>query len=562
MKKVLLFALFFLNAFALSAQVKRDSILRNILSDSNYCNYLDKNFKQKYKPADSLYKKFKAIEDVKKRFHYTDYQYITTYSMNRLIRQDLTKITLNEDGMPSVGNYATIKYSEDNSKITLNTSWYNPFYKSSENDPIKNILSINIKAGVTDGIASLFADKNLNSGVGIKAKMTFLTRNTFYEGASIYGCNTLALYRTRLLDNYNLEYQKFYLDSLLRMEKFRKQVSELRQTLSKDQQRTNEVGSTLNDFNEADSVNFKKKFAAFSGKRFEEVSNIPVAEIKSRMILLLTGMTIHNDSTGLALTQNRQEYNNYMAKSRSYSSEGMIDAYYKQLLDLETRNVKWRRFSIEYWNVDVSISGEKYNVFNSLLPVKDQLSKQSFTNWSVGTSFNRFMSNSSKGLVKNGFLYKIGYSLSNNNNFIGAKTQSITNTVNIDTPSFRREVVDKVDAYAGPFKKFYAHTLSAQATKYINEKKSNALSLYSSVILNFDDLKNPVKIKDKPYWTTGTGYTLSLLDKEKEKAVINFELYFNFYDLLNSAEDKETRFYQRRELGIKIGVPFSSIFLN
>jgi hypothetical protein len=31
---------------------------------------------------------------------------------------------------------------------------------------------------------------------------------------------------------------------------------------------------------------------------------------------------------------------------------------------------------------------------------------------------------------------------------------------------------------------------------------------------------------------------------------------------LNSAEDDKTQFYQRHQIGLKIGVPFNSLFIN
>jgi len=462
----------------------RDSVLRALLRDPYYC--------------DSPRVQGSA------KFYYTDQQYITNYSMNRLIRQDITKITLGQDGLPVLGNYASLQYSDDKSTITLNTSIYNPFRKSSETDPMKSILSVTIKAGISDGAAALFSGKDVNSGVGIKAKMSFLTTKTLYVAKSNMDCATLKLYRDRLYDNYLMEKYAYNLARQLKIADYTAQIKALREKLNTD----------------------------------------PAP-----------------DGT-LKLLQITSEYNTYMSQNLGYNENATIDSYYKQLLDIETKNVKWKQFRIEFWDVNVNLAGDRYNVFVPSLPVSKQLSKANFTTWSVGATFNHFASNDSHSFIKNGIFYKIGYSLSDDNNFDGAKTKSITNTTTIDTTGFKREVVDNVSAYVGPLTKFFAHTFTGQFSKYFDEKKSNALSLYTTVILNFDKLNAPLTIPEKPNWTFGTGYAFSILDKDNLKSVLNLELYFNFNDMLNSAKEEDSKFYQRREIGLKIGVPFNSIFLN
>lgn len=514
----------------------RNSVLRALLKDPYYC--------------DSPRVQGSA------KFYYTDQQYITNYSMNRLIRQDITKITLGQDGLPVLGNYASLQYSDDKSTITLNTSIYNPFRKSSETDPMKSILSLTVKAGISDGAAALFSGKDVNSGVGIKAKMSFLTRKTLYVAKSNVDCATLKLYRDRLFDNYIMEKDAYNLakslkqdDYQLKIEKAQKELCEIkinRQQVEKDKASARK-----------DIVSLKKALEVKPGKKDSDNVRWKKAQLDT-----LIAIADKYDGAKLKLFQIKSEYNTYISQNLGYDQNATIDSYYKQLLDIETKNVKWKQFRIEFWDVNVNLAGDRYNVFVPSLPVSKQLSKANFTTWSVGATFNHFASNDSHSFIKNGIFYKIGYTLSDDNNFNGAKTKSITNTTTIDTTGFKREVVDNVSAYVGPLTKFFAHTFTGQFSKYLDEKKSNALSLYTTVILNFDKLNAPLTIPEKPDWTFGTGYTFSLLDKDNLKSVLNLELYFNFNDMLNSAKEEDSKFYQRREIGLKIGVPFNSIFLN
>lgn len=448
----------------------------------------------------------------KLKYYYSDKQFISSYSMNRLIRQDLSKITLDKDGMPVIGNYASIKYSDDNSKITLNTSIYNPFRRNNlETKPILDILSINIKAGVSDGIASLFANKNASSGAGITAKWSFISRKTNYENYNRFQCESIDEYRRVLRQN--------FLNA--------KAMHEL-------------TFETENDVFNAENNLLTEQLKVCRDKK--DTANVVFRAMKLKQLAL------------------QKKFNETVMARTRFDVDAQVDSTYKQLLEIETKNIKWDKYQVKWFDLDVGASGEKYYLFNKSNAISNQVEKQPFTFLTVGLSWNSFRS-SGKGFFKNGLFLKYGYSISRTNSLVGAETKEVSNTITIDTPGFQRKVNDKRNVYDQPFLKSFTHNLNIQLTRYLDNNKSTGISMYSTLGLEFDRFRSPLKFTKDPVWMVGTGYTLAFLDKEKAKAFVNIEVFLHFTDILNSAED-ESKFYNRHSLGIKLGVPFNSIFLN
>lgn len=83
------------------------------------------------------------------------------------------------------------------------------FEKNEEWSPIRNILSINVKAATKDNISTLFSSKNVSSEVGLKLKWSFLDKSSLYENDDPVDCNTLKLYRERLEFEYRNMYSRF-----------------------------------------------------------------------------------------------------------------------------------------------------------------------------------------------------------------------------------------------------------------------------------------------------------------------------------------------------------------
>ena len=495
-------ALVFYSSQAQTSQ-KRDSLLKTFLNDQYYCDNPEKS------PPD-------------KRL-YSNKQFISNYSMMRLLQNDLTRITLDDQGLPSLGNYATVSYSDDKAKITLNGSIYNPFSKKGDADPIRSIATFNVKAATKDNVSKLFSNKNANNEVTMKLKWSFLGSNTLYEQDDQMLCNKLKLYRERLWREYQDMHAYYLIDTAIH-------------------------NNRQFDFTTKSEL-IKKKVDSL-----EKALNTAATDEERRKLKALF------DSSRLEKLVLSKEYTAFQQKRPTYDSSKILDSFYTRLLDLETKHVKWTRFRISWIDIESSMGGEKYTLFSQQEILGKQVVDTNFTRWSVGVTGNVFLSKYAR-FFKHGIFFKWSYTLGNDNSLTGEDPKELSNKTFIDTAGFRREVLEKMKAYDIVYTKKIAHTFSAKLSKYLNEKRNQALSISTSILLEAPDLKEFYKFSLGPNLTPGIGYFYGFQNKEKDKNAVNVEVFFNFKDLFN-VNDKDTKFYERHEIGFKLGVPFNSIFLN
>jgi len=244
-----------------------------------------------------------------------------------------------------------------------------------------------------------------------------------------------------------------------------------------------------------------------------------------------------------------------------FDSTKIIDSFYNRLLALETKDLKWPKMTIRWFDLEGNFSGEKYLLVDKTRNGDSQLSDTSFSRWSFGITYNNFVLRPTR-FLKYGLFLKLGYSFGNDNSLADASAKDVTTTTTtFDSAGTRRQVSEKKSGYDQPFTTSVAHLVSFRASKYLNESKSQAFSITASLKLKAPTLKEFYNIKDKPVFTPGIAYLYAFQNKEKDKSAVNIELYLNFNDVFNSAKD-DSKFYQRHELGFKIGLPFNSIFLN
>jgi len=548
---------------------KRDEILQNFLKDKCYCDDPDHCDPKKY--------------------YYQGRQFLSTYSMNRLIRQDITKITLNQDGSPVIGNYASVQYAENNTKVTLNTSFYNPFSKQhTEVDPIRSILSLNVKAGISDGVSTLFTNKNATAGTSVTIKYSILSPKTIYERYSMPDCNQLKLYRENLLGIYTnnkefaakLPYVKrqdltdklekakkalaaFNLNQksqqiqikkdsiLMSLLDIKKEYRNLQNTLApilKDTTRTLDERKKLYDLTREIKVHDLTMREQRANEALVSINYPDTSAVKTKLNTLVANIKLAEND--LSVFENTVT---------GYDANAAIASTYDALYTIETKDVKWDYYKVKWLDLDGNLGGDKYQLFDETQPVGKQLSAKAFTSWSGGFTFNYFESGSPGKLLKNGYFVQWGVHLSNTNNLIGAPTFDVSTTDSYDSGNEKTTATSKKTAYKVPLTESYLRSLSFRFSAYQDTKQSASLNFYSTFALPFD--KDPLKVDKRPQFLLGTGYTMAFLDKDKAKSVLNIELFLNFDDILNSTGE-DTKFYQRREIGLRVGVPFSSIFIN
>lgn len=529
-----------------------------------------------------------------KNYYYQGSQFLSNYSMNRLIRQDITKITLSQDGSPVIGNYASLQYADNNTKITLNTSFYNPFIKDghTESSPIKTLLSVNVKAAISDGVSSIFANKNATSGTSVTLRYSFLSPRTVYERYNAPVCNDLKFNRTRLLQNYDLQKQNWRALPNIKRQPLQDKVDKAQKALSafdaswiKEQRQVREDSLQIkvldiakekaglpdvltNAYADID----KDKLRSQSEKNALKVL---VKETKERDLELREKAAndafnkLHNtkpseiDKLRRILVANYTatltDLNTFETTVGRYDAGAAIDSTYALLYAMEAKDVKWDYYKLKWFDIDASIGGNKYQMFDNTLDVGKQLFSQPFTSWSAGFSFNYFESGDAAKIFRKGYFLQWGFHVSNTNNLIGASTLDVSTTDSYGDATKKVTATDKKTAYVAPFVKSYLRSFGFRFSAYQDDKHSSSLNFYNTT--SFPFTSGFYKINQKPDVLLGTGYTMAFLNKDKAKAILNVELFLNFADILNyNAAD--TKFYQRHELGLRVGVPFNSIFIN
>jgi hypothetical protein len=516
--KKVIYLLFFIYAqalFPLQAQISDTARLKRILTSPNYCT-----------------------ENAPAAFFYTNRQIISTYTMNRLLRKDLSLITLGEEGLPSIGNYATLNYKENDTRVNLHLSFYNPLGRRNDSMPIRSILSVNVDAGLNEGVSALFTNKNLNNKAGISLRWSFLSRKTRYINTSRLDCATLDLYRQRLFDGFENEENQFMLDSL---------------TINK-----------CNRVRIADGVLanlYRDTIKGLQERLAQSISNSVRCDRLDSLKITTERYYKHQSDANMGETA-RQLYRSGFNETRIRHWKDRAQVYFDSLYKIESTMIRWEGFTIQWWDVEASVNGEKYNLLNASLPDNDQLSRKSFNRWQAGFTFNRFSSTGHGWLYKHGFLFKAGYKIGNDNNLGGADLEEvITTKTTVSVPGKERTATIKSNAYTIPFASFFSHNINLQFSKYLNNEKTRAVNLRVNGSIGFDEMKNILNPSGKPDITAGLGYFLTFRDAKEKKGIVNVEVFLNFSDIFNAA-GSEDRFFERHQLGLKFGVPFRSIFIN
>lgn len=443
-------------------------------------------------------------ESCKKGNPYTTGDFISPLSFNRLLRRELTLITLNEEGLPTLGNYVSSKLSKEDTRITLNGSFYN--VGMPQNSVIRNILSVAVEGGIKNNISNLFSNSSINSNSGITINFSKFSSSSKYTYTQLQ-CAKLNVLRQRLYDTFNNEVE---LRKLGPTQKFMDSLNKL--------------------------LDEKKKIDSLASLNPND------NEIKIKRLTNLNSINALKNE-GIKLTDDKE----------------IVEEYKEKLYQLETKDIKWRSYKISWTDFYFNLKGEEYEVFDEklpLIPTDTQFINHGFQKYVLGVSFNHFRSSDVRSLYKFGFLSKLSFRLENDNSLSSAEKSEIITTKTDTIGLLKREVITKKNVYTEPFEKFTSFVTNYQFTKYLNDKRNNAISLSGEARIRTD------KVCEKaPLTNVGISYHFALLNKADLNSYLNFEVFLKFTDIFNS-KDKETKFYQRNLLGFKLGVPFKSLFLN
>jgi hypothetical protein len=462
-------------------------------------------------------------------------KFISTYTFNRMLRRDFSLMTTNEEGLPAIGNYAVLKLSDNNSRIALNGSFYNPFIRKGNERPIKTILSLGLKAGIADNVTSLFAENSVNDDVGINVRFSIIGWKRSAYVYTAYDCATMDINRGLLTEAYDLEGRRTF----IKRNALQLAIDNAQAEKDKLDDTATSIANTILCIEKEQMDTRADELPALKKRR---------DELMQKSLVLFDTIS----SKRMALRDSNFE--------PEEKRKELDKAYLQKLYDYESKYVRWKSVHIKWLDFFGDVNGTTYNILKRANPVDSQVVEEKFHLFKFGLTSNVFKSKPGSSLFKWGYISRLTVQISNSNNIKAKNKRDIENITAIDGTGYTRRVIEKLTAYEQEFKERFAFTINYQLSNFLNESRNRGISVYFSSAWKYDEFWKPFT-EPKPYMNLGAGYFLTLLDKEKESAVINFELFMRFQDLLN-ADEAETQFYSRNEIGLKVGLPFRSIFLN
>ena len=192
-----------------------------------------------------------------------------------------------------------------------------------------------------------------------------------------------------------------------------------------------------------------------------------------------------------------------------------------------------------------STGRKNYYSFNPLEVFANQIQKLESNPWRVGVMYNHY---SERSFPKRILLWNIGIFRYEDNNLALLSTQDV-----VQEKVITNTLEDTTRKISKTYKAYTDEVVTSKVWNFV----SNIYFLYSSRKSGFH-LYPSVDLYDKgkTLANLGLGYLASFKNTEKDKPIINAEVYIQLQDIGNALE-RENNFLKRSEIGIRFALPFT-----
>jgi hypothetical protein len=194
-----------------------------------------------------------------------------------------------------------------------------------------------------------------------------------------------------------------------------------------------------------------------------------------------------------------------------------------------------------------SLNNSKYYTYFDSLPFAKQISKSTLLAFDVGLQLNLYWQNLETAQKKKVTYFNFGLLREKTDNTADLSTTTIEQSKTISSGDTTRKINNSYSAYTSKVQSFEEWNLYANYYHMHGPKMFSGYHIYSSLEL---------RETQKQVLNTGVGYIVSVPDKKSSNPVVNAEAYINFTDITN-ALGASTNFYQRYQIGVRIGLPFN-----
>ena len=208
-------------------------------------------------------------------------------------------------------------------------------------------------------------------------------------------------------------------------------------------------------------------------------------------------------------------------------------------------NIELTGYTINWWSIGYKVINKTFSTFQPSSPFGKQISKENYTSHAVSIEWNNSEWSNQPG---ESHYLQIGVDGFLNDNKDELKRLEITETNEYGSSPNLRTTTKKYFSYQGEYiKDLLGARIHADYFKFFFQENYCAFHVYPEIIY---------QKTEKPLYNVGVGFMYSFKDKkdEKEKALINAELYFNLKDLSNIGNSGKSLF-ERNEVGIRFGLP-------
>jgi hypothetical protein len=424
---------------------------------------------------------------------------------NEAIGREFTKVVAG-DRLP--GNYASFDVAEGE----LNGAGSSQISDS-------GILSFTLKAGVSEGLSSLFTDSRVNPNVAFGLNYSFLS--PFRKSVIVKNADLSRVLELQL-QQIEEDYQRKVVDLAFNADYYRSLqhiIGDSLRQLERDVKTAREGIASAQSDESGDVSELKKRLA--------ELTKLLGARSK---------LTVLADSLEILIkapATKRTLLNEKIRKRRALEQKtGTLGA----------------RFS--WFTIGYKLDNKRFFLYDSTSSkaFNEQLVREEFTSHQLSVSYNYF----SSSVHGYGVLYgAVGVSFLLGDNQLLLDKTKVTDKRTVNMGATERTEEKGYTAFRGDYTKDI-RSLRPYVDLFYFPTSSRTIALHAFPEVLFQ--------KDaKPLTNLGLGLFFTFSDaKDKEgKATINAELYVQLNDLNNNLDRKRYAFHERNDIGVRVAFPLN-----
>jgi hypothetical protein len=429
-----------------------------------------------------------------------------------------------------------------------------------------NILTAEIKAGISDGTSSIFSNSKLNSNIGAKINYHFLFQNN--NSISIRNIKN-----TKLLEKRINEQREKDIKSIEKGEKIKSieyEVSKLESELTVNQALiTNESHSNLR----IQSYELKKKILQEEiNQKRQKIKLLPMDQQRDFKVNKLNGEINQKlfeikDLNAKILKESQSPARIAQAKHKNEIAQKKIDSLNKYKAEFDSKFEKfliyekyrekakelidkYKVIGIEmtWFSAFYEVNSNNFKRVNSESDFDNQIVKEDFVSHGFGVQLSWLKLNSIEQFKS--FFWSNGLNFSYSDNFSDLTKQEITETNELGTNPGQRSITSKFNAYSGEYND-HNRSLNLYSDFYYFMFHNNQAAIHINPTYRV--------IEDtKPRFNFSVGLVFSFKNSKKEdKApIINAEVYYNFLDLFKTTET-DYKLFERNDIGLRFTFPIN-----